>query len=121
MTPALPNEYTEVELPLLRQLAAMEWSLLEGSKTDPAATDRESFREIILSGRLRAALRRINLDDDGNEWLDEGRVAQAEAALLRPTSLKLIEANQEVTARLLTGTTVDGIEERDAGRGQCAW
>jgi type I restriction enzyme R subunit len=105
-------------MPLLRQLSGMKWSLVEGSKTDPGATERDSFREIILSGRLRAALRRINLDDDGNEWLDEGRVAQAEAALLRPTALKLIEANQEVTALLLTGTTVDGIEDRDGGRGQ---
>jgi type I restriction enzyme, R subunit len=118
MSARLPNEYTEVELPLLRQLAAMDWSVVEGSKTDPAATERENFREVILSGRLRAALRSINLDDDGNEWLDEGRVAQAEAALLRPTALKLIEANQEVTALLLTGTTVDGLEDRDAGRGQ---
>src|ERR1700691_4618426 len=101
--PALPTEYTEVELPLLEQLSAMKWSVLEGSKSDPSATERESFRETILSGRLRAALRRINVDDDGNEWLDEGRVAQAEAALLRPTTLKLIEANQEVTAVLLAG------------------
>jgi type I restriction enzyme R subunit len=118
VSPALPTEYTEVELPLLRQLAGMGWSLLEGSRTDPAATERESFRETILSGRLHVALRRINLDDNGNEWLDEGRVAQAEAALLRPTALKLIEANQEVTGLLLTGTTVDGLEDRDAGRGQ---
>jgi type I restriction enzyme R subunit len=117
MTP-LPNEYTEVELPLLRQLSVMDWSLIEGSKTDPQATEREGFRDIVLSGRLRAALRRINVDDQGAEWLDESRVAQAEAALLRPTAPKLIEANQEVTALLLSGTTVDGIEERDAGRGQ---
>ena len=96
----------------------MHWSHIEGSKWDPSASDRETFREVVLSGRLRAALRRINLDDDGNEWLDESRVAQAEAALLRSPALKLIEANQEVTSLLLTGTTVDGIEGRDGGRGQ---
>ena len=66
----------------------------------------------------RRALRRINVDEDGNEWLDESRVAQAEAALLRSPALKLIEANQEVTSLLLTGTTVDGIEGMDGGRGQ---
>jgi len=115
---SLPNEYTEVELPLLRQLVAMDWSHVEGSKWDPAASDREAFREVVLSGHLRAALRRINLDDDGNEWLDESRVAQAEAALLRSTALKLIEANQEVTSLLLTGTTVDGVEGWDNGRGR---
>jgi type I restriction enzyme R subunit len=96
----------------------MRWSHIEGSKWDPSASDRETFREVILSGHLRAALRRINVDEDGNEWLDESRVAQAEAALLRSPALKLIEANQEVTSLLLTGTTVDGIEGMGGGRGQ---
>jgi type I site-specific deoxyribonuclease, HsdR family len=96
----------------------MKWSHKEGSKWDPSASDRETFREVVLSSHLRAALRRINVDDDGNEWLDESRVAQAEAAILRSPALKLIEANQEVTSLLLTGTTVDGIEGRDGGRGQ---
>jgi type I restriction enzyme R subunit len=115
----MPTEYTEVELPLLRQLLAMGcWSHIEGSKSDPFASERETFREVVLSRWLRAALRRINLDDEGNEWLDESRVAQAEASLLRPSALKLIEANQEATSRLLTGTTVDGVEGRDGGRGQ---
>ena len=118
MTSSLPNEYTQVELPLLSQLVAMKWSHIEGSKWDPTASDRETFREVVLSSHLRAAIRRINVDDDGNEWLDESRVAQAEAALLRSPALKLMEANQEVTSLLLTGTTVDGIEGRDGGRGQ---
>jgi type I restriction enzyme R subunit len=96
----------------------MAWSHIEGSKWDPSASDRERFREVVLSGHLRAALRHINIDDGGNEWLDEARVAQAEAALLRSPSLKLIEANREVTSLLLTGTTVDGIEGWDGGRGQ---
>jgi type I restriction enzyme R subunit len=114
----LPNELTEVELPLLQQLMRMGWSHIEGSKWNPAESDRETFREVVLSGRLRAALRRINVDDDGNEWLDEGRVAQAEAALLRSPALKLIEANREVTSLLLTGTVVDGVEGWDGGRGR---
>jgi type I restriction enzyme, R subunit len=118
MTSSLPNEYTEVELPLLSQLVGMGWSQMEGSKWEPAASDRETFHEVVLSSHLRSALRRINVDDDGNEWLDENRVAQAEAALLRSPALKLIEANQEVTSLLLTGTTVDGVEGRDGGRGQ---
>ena len=115
---SLPNEYTEVELPLLQQLHAMQWSHLEGSKFDPAVSERETFREVVLSGRLRAALRHINLDDAGNQWLDESRVAQAEAALLRSQAIKLVEANQEFTSLLLTGTTVDAIEDKDGGRGQ---
>jgi type I restriction enzyme R subunit len=118
MTSSLPNEYTEAELPLLRQLVAMKWSHIEGSKWDPSASDRDSFRDVVLSEHLRAALRRINVDDEGKEWLDQSRIAQAEAALLRIPALKLIEANQAVTSLLLTGTTVDGVEGRDGGRGQ---
>jgi type I restriction enzyme R subunit len=118
VTSSLPNEYTEVELPLLRQLTAMKWSHIEGSKWEPSMSDRESFRDVVLSGHLRAALRRINIDDEGEEWLDESRIAQAEATLLRVPALKLIEANQEVTSLLLTGTTVDGVDGRDGGRGQ---
>jgi type I restriction enzyme R subunit len=96
----------------------MTWSHIEGSKWDPAASDRKSFRDVVLSGRLRMALRRINVDNEGNQWMDETRVAQAEAALVRAPALKLIEANMEVTSLLLTGTTVDAIEGRDGGRGQ---
>jgi type I restriction enzyme R subunit len=118
VTSSLPTEYTEVERPLLRQLIGMGWTHVEGSKSEPTPSERETFREVVLSGRLRAALRRINVDEDGYEWLDESRVAQAEAALLRAPALKLIEANQEVTSLLLTGTTVEGIEGREGGRGQ---
>ena len=118
MTSSSPNEYTEVERPLLRQLVGMGWSQLEGSKWDPVTSDRETFREVVLSRHLRAALRRINVDDGGKEWLDGSRVAQAEATLLRTPALKLIEANQALTALLLTGTTVDGVDARDGGRGQ---
>jgi type I restriction enzyme R subunit len=118
VTWALPNEYTEVELPLLSQLVNMGWSHVQGSKWEPSASGRETFRDVVLSGHLRAALRRINIDDDGQDWLDESRIAQAESALLRIPAVKLLEANREVTSLLLTGATVDGIETRDGGRGQ---
>lgn len=96
----------------------MNWSHVEGSKWDASASHRETFRDVLLADHLRAALRRINVDDDGTEWLDDSRIAQAEASLLRVPPLKLIEANQEVTSLLLTGTIVDGVEGRDGGRGQ---
>ena len=37
-------EYTEVEKPLLDQLSGLGWQVIEGSKSDPAVTERESFR-----------------------------------------------------------------------------
>lgn len=111
-------EYERVELPLIRQLVRLKWGHIEGSKSDPSLTGRGSFREVVLEGRLREALRRINLGRDGQPWLDEGRVSQAVGALLRPKAVKLIEVNQELTELLLLGTTVEGIEGWDHGRGR---
>ena len=98
-----------VEWPLVKQLKGLGWTHVEGSKADPGVTGRGSFREVFLEGRLRDALRRINLDHEGQPWLDEGRVSQAVGALLRPKAVRLIEINQELTERLLLGTTVDGV------------
>ncbi|WP_446212208.1 type I restriction endonuclease subunit R [Micromonospora sp. IBSANI012] len=109
-------EYAQVELPLLTQLTAMGWSHIEGSKSDPGATGRSSFRETILQSRLRAALRTINLNQNGEPWLDDHRLSQAVASLTRPKASKLIEINEELTERLLLGSTVDGVEGWDRGR-----
>ena len=109
-------EYSRVELPLVEQLRGMSWTHIEGSKSDPGVTGRTSFREVFLERRLRDALRGINLDHEGQSWLDEGRVSQAVGALLRPKAVRLIEINQELTERLLLGTTVDGVEGWDHGR-----
>jgi type I restriction enzyme R subunit len=74
----LPNEYTEVELPLLRQLVDMGWSHIEGSKWEPSASDRETFREVVLSSHLRALLRRINVDD-GTSGIGAASVTRTQA------------------------------------------
>jgi type I restriction enzyme R subunit len=71
---------------------------------------------VFLEERLRDAVRRINLDRHGMPWLDSGRIAQAVGALMRPNAVRLIEINQELTERLLLGTTVDGVEGWDHGR-----
>ena len=109
-------EYSQVELPLVEQLKWLGWSHVEGSRSDPGMTGRGSFRELILEGRLRNALKRINLDPAGQPWLDDGRLSQAVGVLLRPKAVRLIEINQELTERLLLGTTVDGFEGWDHGR-----
>jgi type I restriction enzyme R subunit len=111
-------EYLRVELPLIEQLKGLGWGHVEGTKGDPGVTGRESFREVFLEGRLWEALRRINLDHDGKPWLDDGRIAQAVGVLLRPKAVRLVEVNQELTERLLLGTTVAGVPGWDHGRDQ---
>lgn len=107
-----------VEEPAVQQLLALGYEHIRGDLRDPAATERESWRQVLLEGRLRAALLRINLDDNGAEWLDPGRVSQALSALARVggAGLQLIEANQKATDLLLSGTTVPGVEGWDQGR-----
>jgi type I restriction enzyme, R subunit len=111
-------EFELVEQPLIAQLIAMGWSITTGNRDEPSATGRESFREVLISADLRAALHRINLDPARQPWLDEGRITQAVNALQRLGSARLTEANQAATELLLKGTVVDGVEGWDQGRGR---
>lgn len=110
-------EWTDVEQPLLDQLASMGWRTLCGSTSDPSVTGRESFRDVFLGNELREAIRRINLRD-GQPWLDDDRVSQAVSALERIGHRRLIEANQEATDLLLGGVQVEGLSGWDGGRAQ---
>lgn len=116
-------EYEQVERPLVAQLERMGWEHLEGAPvatvpSEPSRTDRGSFAEVLLAGRLRKALRRINRGPDGGEWLDDDRLATAVNALSRNTASKLLEANQVATERLLSGVAVEGLPGWDGGRSQ---
>ncbi|MFN9622511.1 MAG: type I restriction endonuclease subunit R [Cyanobacteriota bacterium] len=112
-------EFELVERPFLDQLSAMGgWKVTTGNRDFPSATGRESFRDVLLTSDLRAALRRINLDPAGQPWLDEGRLTQAVNALQRLGSARLTEANQAATELILKGTVVDGVEGWDQGRGR---
>lgn len=104
-------EWELAEKPLIDQLTSMGWALSD-------AGGRSSLRESLLGLSLRAALRRLNLDDDGREWLDESRIGQAISALTRPQARTLIEINEELTGLLLTGVQVDGVEGWRGGRRQ---
>ena len=104
-------EWELTEKPLIDQLLAMGWTLGEGEA-------RSSLTQTLLELPLRAALRRINLNDHGDEWLDEGRIDQAISALNRPQARTLVEINEELTGHLLVGTEVDGVEGWNGGRRQ---
>jgi type I restriction enzyme R subunit len=106
--PESSPEYVEVELPFIQQLQAMGWDYLEGDTGVPYLTEREDFRQVLLTDRLRQAIARINLDEDGEPWLDETRVNQAVGHLERLGKPKLIEANQVATDLLIKGTQVEG-------------
>ncbi|MDR3569078.1 MAG: hypothetical protein P4L43_13705 [Syntrophobacteraceae bacterium] len=53
-------EYNLVERPFCQQLETMGWSWIEGDVDVPEFTERNNFREVLITGRLSAALSRIN-------------------------------------------------------------
>jgi type I restriction enzyme R subunit len=111
-------EFTYVEQRFIDQLVGMGWKWTTGNLDFPSATGRCSFREVLVHDDLKQALRRINRDDQGNEWLDESRIATAVSAIERLAPPKLMEANQAATQLLLKGTTVEGVSGWEQGRNQ---
>src|SRR3990170_199730 len=104
----LPDEKTYVEIPFIAQLKSLDWQHLEGDIDVPYLTERETFRDILLKGRLAQALKAINLTDDGNTWLDDQRINQVINKLERLSSPKLMEANKEFYELLLGGVETEG-------------
>jgi type I restriction enzyme R subunit len=60
-----PDEKTYVEIPFIEQLKGMRWDHIEGDIDVPYLTERDSFRDVLLTGRLCKAIKKINLDDEG--------------------------------------------------------
>ncbi len=110
-------EYELVEKPFCLQLQSMGWKWLIGDKDVPELTERDSFREVLLKGRLAAALARINLRG-GKPWLDETRISRAIRDLEQAAEHRLMEVNQSATELLLKGTVTDGLPDWENGRPQ---
>ena len=70
-------EYTEVEQPFIDQLIQMGWKYTTGNLDHASTSGRESFREVLIRDDLEKAVRRINLDPQGEPWLDDDRITQA--------------------------------------------
>lgn len=117
-------EYVLVESPLIEQLKSSGWHYVRGCApdaavpTDPRQSFRTSFVEAILESVLRRQLRKLNLDANGDEWLDERRVTQTVGELTRIGATSLLDANTIATERLLKGISVEGLPGWDRGRDQ---
>ncbi|HBC86481.1 MAG TPA: restriction endonuclease subunit R [Lentisphaeria bacterium] len=110
-------EYNLVEKPFCEQLKTMGWEWIEGDPDLPESTERESSREVLLKGRLKTALRKLNLRD-GEPWLDDARIEQAIRDLEKASGHRLMDINQSATDLLIKGTVVDGLPDWDHGRPQ---
>ncbi len=111
-----PDEKTYVEIPFIEQLKGMGWDHIEGDIDVPYLAERDSFRDVLLTARLRKAIKRINLDDEGKSWLDDDRINEVVSRLQRISAPKLLEANKEVYDLIVQGIDVAGNPDRHDGR-----
>ena len=110
-------EFDLVEKPFCEQLKTMGWQWIEGDKDVPDFTERANFREVLLKGRLAAALGKLNLRD-GQPWLDEDRIRRITEKLEKAEGHRLMEVNESATRLLLKGTEIDGLPGWNFGRNQ---
>lgn len=100
------SEYTEVEQPFLRQLAAQGWTVIDqgcGVPQDPTLSLRDNFRQWLLPAVFGAAVRSINRTSDGlegKEWLTDRQLDDLRNQLLRQPNRTLLEANEAIQALL---------------------
>ena len=97
------SEYQFVEKPLLNQLAAMEWLIIEHPQnvipTNPEISLRENFREIVIKQEFIKAVSTLN-NIDGQCWLTD---AQKDGLYEDFTDFgvkSLLENNQEFMERI---------------------
>ncbi len=105
-TPSKLNEFNHAEDPARRLLEQLGWAYVP---REELAAERNSGREVLLKGRLRAALLRLN------EWLTE---AQADRVVFELENVNAtgMARNQAVHEYLTYGIplTVDGPRGRDS-------
>ncbi|WP_441254307.1 type I restriction endonuclease subunit R [Bradyrhizobium sp. 613_E4_N2_2] len=104
LTGAITSEYGLVETPGVDLLAEMGWAcvnLMEEMPGPNSSTGRQSFRELLLPARLRAALRKLNPELSDEALLQAELVVSADRSAMLP-----VPANREVYGLLRDGIAV---------------
>ncbi|MFJ9032512.1 type I restriction endonuclease subunit R [Streptomyces sp. NPDC102274] len=106
-------EYDKTEKPLIDQLIAMGWEYLQGGPpggpaTEPGASERASFAQVLYKDRFRTAIARINPGPNGRTWLSAAQIdhilawVQGTAPGQGPAG-RGVAGNAEVTSMLREG------------------
>ena len=96
------SEYTDVEKPLLNQLASMGWQVVEqasGIPTDPAKSLRTSFREVVIKSQFIEMVSSLNVHE-GKPWLTDDQLEGLYEDFTGFGVRSLLENNQAFIARL---------------------
>ncbi len=97
----------DVEAAALAWFQDLGWATLYGSDIAPGepAAERTGYEQVVLEGRLREALHRLN-PDVPSEAIDE-----AFRKLTRISSPQLVDANHELHRYLVNGVSVEYLRE----------
>jgi type I restriction enzyme R subunit len=105
------TEYSNVEKPFLDKLRQLGWDVIDQGSgfipTDPAESRRTSFREVILEQEFRASLKRINITDDGHQWLTDQQIDDVVREVVTQPGISLLEANKTIFQLLTKHTTTN--------------
>ena len=107
MTPK-PTGWDELHLaenPAVKLLESLGYTYVPPEALEP---ERTSLKETILTGRLAAALKRLN------PWLSDANVAKAVKAVTQVPAASLAEANEKVYTSLTYGIALE--QDRGGGR-----
>ncbi|WP_201273189.1 type I restriction endonuclease subunit R [Sinorhizobium meliloti] len=103
------SEYTEVELPFLRQLSDLGWTTIDQGPDipqDPSKSLRQTFRQWLLPEVFASAVSKINRTARGAEWLTPKQLQDLQDQILRQPNRTLLEANEAIQ-KLLFKAQVD--------------
>ncbi|HEY5123663.1 MAG TPA: type I restriction endonuclease, partial [Ignavibacteria bacterium] len=102
-------EYINVEKPFLDKLRQLGWQVIDqglGVPQEPEKSLRNNFKEVVLSDVFKQSIKKINVTDDGREWLTDKQLNEIFFELQNFPEKSLHEANKEIHRLLLKGTSV---------------
>jgi type I restriction enzyme R subunit len=92
------SEYSHVEKPFLDRLSGLGWEVIDQGcgmiPSDPTASLRLSFREVMLPEVFRQSVGSINVTDEGAPWLTDRQLDDLRDQIFRRPNLSLLEANE---------------------------
>ena len=99
-----------VELAMLEWFGSLDYTVLHGGDIGPGepAAERDDYREVLLVGRLRAALERLN------PGAFAGALGEAFRILIRTDSPDLLQQNRRFHRLLVDGVSVEVADPRAA-------
>ena len=102
-----------VEAVALGWLASLGWTVLNGPDIAPETpgAERADYGEVVLHGRLRSALVRLNPD------LPDDALEDARRRLTRPAGATLVARNRDFHRMLVAGVTVEYADANGRVRG----